>query len=141
MPAIPGAAHAFVVAAVGPLRDLVLTVPDGRGGNAVAWEHVFNFAVDGSAPIPLGYLNPDDEPLQWSPDGSLLFVRRGAAWPAAVDRVNTATGDRRSWMTIQPADPAGVETVIRIVITPDGKSYCHDYVRVLSELFVVEGLK
>ena len=29
----------------------------------------------------------------------------------------------------------------RILVTPDGKSYCHDYVRILSELFVVEGLK
>ena len=25
-----------------PTRDLVLTVPDGRGGSAVAWEHVLN---------------------------------------------------------------------------------------------------
>ena len=40
MPAVPGATDAFVVAAVDPPRDLVLTVPDGRGGNAVAWEHV-----------------------------------------------------------------------------------------------------
>ena len=101
----------------------------------------FKFAVDGSAPIPLTYLDRDDEPLQWSPDGSLLFVRRGGAWPAAVDLVNAATGDRRPWKTIQPADPVGIDTVVRILVTPDGKSYCHDYVRVLSELFVVEGLK
>jgi hypothetical protein len=40
MPAVPGARDAFVVAAVDPPRDLVLTVPDGRDGNAVAWEHV-----------------------------------------------------------------------------------------------------
>ena len=39
MPAIPGATDAFVVAAVDPPRDLVLTVPDGHGGNTVAWEH------------------------------------------------------------------------------------------------------
>src|SRR5262245_14902770 len=39
MPAIPGAGDAFVVAAVDPPRDLTLTVPDGRGGHAVAWEH------------------------------------------------------------------------------------------------------
>ena len=39
MPAVPGAKDAFVVAAVDPPRDLVLTVPDGHGGNAVAWEH------------------------------------------------------------------------------------------------------
>jgi pimeloyl-ACP methyl ester carboxylesterase len=40
MPAIPGADDAFVVAAVDPPRDLILTAPDGHGGNAVAWEHV-----------------------------------------------------------------------------------------------------
>ena len=42
MPAIPGANDAFVAAAVDPPRELVLTVPDGRGGNAVAWEHVLD---------------------------------------------------------------------------------------------------
>ena len=47
MPAIPGASDAFVVAAVDPPRDLVLTVPDGRGGNAVAWEHVLDSLPDG----------------------------------------------------------------------------------------------
>jgi hypothetical protein len=40
MPAVPGAEDAFVVAAVDAPRDLVLTVPDGHGGNAVAWEHL-----------------------------------------------------------------------------------------------------
>ena len=39
MPAVPGAQDAFVVAAVDPPRDLVLTVSDGRGGYAVAWQH------------------------------------------------------------------------------------------------------
>ena len=39
MPAVPGATDAFVVSTVEPPRDLVLTVPDGHGGNAVAWEH------------------------------------------------------------------------------------------------------
>ena len=118
-----------------------LATPDSRYVVGRTAEHVFKFAVDGSASIPLTYLDPDDEPLQWSPDGSVLFVRRAGAWPATVDRVNTATGDREVWKTIEPADPAGIEAVIRILITPDGKSYCHDYVRVLSELFVVEGLK
>jgi len=46
MPAVPGATDAFVVAAVDAPRDLVLTVPDGHGGNAVAWEHVLE-RIDG----------------------------------------------------------------------------------------------
>jgi hypothetical protein len=47
MPAVPGAQDAFVVAAVDPPRDLVLTVPDGHGGIAVGWEHVLD-------PVPGG---------------------------------------------------------------------------------------
>ena len=39
MPAVPGATDAFIVAAVECPRDLVLTAPDGHGGNAVVWEH------------------------------------------------------------------------------------------------------
>jgi hypothetical protein len=47
IPAVPGAKDAFVVAAVEPYRHLVLTVPDGHGGNAVAWEHVLQ-PLDGN---------------------------------------------------------------------------------------------
>jgi len=47
MPAIPGATDALVVAAIDPPRDLVLTVPDGRGGSAVAWEHLLDPLPDG----------------------------------------------------------------------------------------------
>ena len=46
MPAVPGATDAFVVAAVEPPSDLVLTVPDGHGGHAVAWEHLLD-PIDG----------------------------------------------------------------------------------------------
>jgi hypothetical protein len=34
-----------------------------------------------------------------------------------------------------------VDSVRRILVTADGKSHCHDYVRILSELSVVEGLR
>ena len=59
------------------------------------------------------------------------------SWTASMSRL----GGREAWKTIQPADPVGVDIVVRILVTPDGKAYCHDYVRFLSELFVVEGLK
>jgi pimeloyl-ACP methyl ester carboxylesterase len=47
MPAVPGAADAFVVTSVDPPRDLILAVPDGQGGTAVAWEHVLD-PLDGN---------------------------------------------------------------------------------------------
>ena len=40
MPAVPGAADAFIVATVDPPRDLVLRVADGHGGTGVSWQHV-----------------------------------------------------------------------------------------------------
>lgn len=118
-----------------------MTTPDGR--HVIGWTggRLFKYAVDEGAPVPLTYLNADDRPLRWSPDGSGMYVWRTAAWPPVVDYVNASTGQRALWKTIQPADPVGVDSIIRILVTPDGRSYCHDYVRILSELFIVEGLK
>jgi hypothetical protein len=46
MPAVPGMKDAFVVTTVDAPRDLVLTVPDGHGSHAVAWEHLLE-PIDG----------------------------------------------------------------------------------------------
>jgi Tol biopolymer transport system component len=118
-----------------------LATPDSRYVIGHTRGQVVKYAVDGSAAIPLTYLTSDDVPLQWSADQSLLYVRRMGQWPPVVDRVSTTTGKRERWKTLQPADPSGVDSVIRILVTPDGKSHCHDYVRILSELSVVEGLR
>jgi eukaryotic-like serine/threonine-protein kinase len=118
-----------------------LATPDSRYVIGQQKGRAVKYPVDGSTPIPLTYLDSDDVPLQWSADESVLYVQRTEVWPPAVDRVSTKTGERMRWKTIQPADPAGVDSVLRILITPDGKSYCHDYVRILSELSIVEGVK
>ena len=75
MSAVPGARDAFVVATVDPPWDLVLTVPDGRGGAAVAWEHVL-------------------EPL---PGGRTRLIVRGRASSRWLDlaRATPPTGHRR----------------------------------------------
>jgi hypothetical protein len=40
-----------------------------------------------------------------------------------------------------PPDPAGVEYVGPVLPTPDGKAYVYGYRRLLSDLYLVEGLK
>jgi dipeptidyl aminopeptidase/acylaminoacyl peptidase len=118
-----------------------LSTPDGRFVvGAIAGARQFLFPVDGGAPVPLTATAPGDLPLQWSDDGRMLYVRRARAWPPVVDRITISNGHRETWKTIKPADPVGVDTVERILVTPDGKTYCHDYIRLLSDLFVVEGL-
>jgi hypothetical protein len=117
-----------------------LATPDGR--YVIGWtaERLSMYAVDAGAPVPMAFLNADDRPVQWSRNGSVLYVWRTDAWPPAVDRVTVATGERQTWKTLQPSDLVGIDSVIRILVTPDGRSYCHDYVRLLSRLFIVEGL-
>lgn len=129
--------------AISPERTATvgLATPDGRFVIGRTGAQRLLYPVDGGEAVPFPSLAPADTELQWSPDGRLLYVRRGGAWPPVVDRIDVSTGRREAWKTIQPADPVGVDIVIRILVTPDGTAYCHDYVRFLSELFVVEGLK
>jgi hypothetical protein len=42
---------------------------------------------------------------------------------------------------LMPGDPAGVETIGPILLTPDGKTCVYGYHRTLSDLYLVEGLK
>jgi hypothetical protein len=44
LPAAPGATDAFVVAALDPPFELLLTAPDGHGQLAATWEHVLDRA-------------------------------------------------------------------------------------------------
>jgi hypothetical protein len=69
MPALPGARDSFIVAAIEPQRDLVLTVPEAGGGVLVSWEF---------------FLEPHA-------DGARLLVRGrvGAMWPPRVARAPT----------------------------------------------------
>ena len=117
-----------------------VVTPEGRFVIGALSARRFLFPVDGGEPVPFPIMAPDDTALQWSSDGRLLYVRRNRTWPPVVDRIDVSTGRREAWKTIQPADPVGVDNIFRIVVTPDGNAYCHDYVRFLSELFIVEGL-
>ena len=60
----------------------------------------------------------------------------------AVDvmRVDLAGGRRELFKKIGPPDPAGV-SMYNVVFTPDGKYYAYAYINLLSELYLVEGLR
>lgn len=80
-------------------------------------------------------------PVAWAAGGRELLVRREAELPAKVYRVDVATGRRELWKELVPNDPAGVMQVLGVVATPDLDELAHTYLRVLTELQVVDGLK
>jgi len=121
------------------LSAIVLT-PDGKTVAALdAGQRIVLVPVEGGPPRPLPAFAEGDRPVRWSVDGS-LFVAQGNM-PVDISRVDVATGRRSSWKRLAPPDPAGVYRLGPIVLTPDGKSYAYGCYRVLSDLYLVEGLK
>ena len=61
--------------------------------------------------------------------------------PARVFKLDVATGKKELWKELAPSDRAGLNAIARPVITADGQTYAYSYLRVLSYLQLVEGMK
>jgi dipeptidyl aminopeptidase/acylaminoacyl peptidase len=85
--------------------------------------------------------NADDRPVAFSSDGRSLWLFRRGEVPAHVEQLDIASGERRPWKTLAPSDVNGVYSIIEFQITPDGKSYFYSYTRLLSQLYLVTGLR
>lgn len=80
-------------------------------------------------------------PLFWDEAGVRLYARDGTDLPARIVTIDVATGARRPWVDVRPSDPVGISDAFTLVGTPDGEAYAYSFIRTLSELFVVEGLR
>jgi len=132
-----------------PVGTLCYPVP-GRG--PLTCEHVKDDqgqmvvselrSLDGGDPQPAPWIGPDEQLVAWSTDGGHAFVAYRVAPPFRVFRVDLATKRREPWLDSAPADPAGiVPLLIQTTLTPDGRYYAYGYLRELSDLFLVEGLR
>jgi len=100
------------------------------------------YPVDATAePSIVPAIEPGEVPIAWSADGASLFVYRPTVLPATVTRVTLATGAREPWKQFSPTDPAGIYKIAPICITPDGKAYAYNALRLLGDLYVADGLK
>jgi WD40 repeat protein len=115
--------------------------PDGRfvAGMSAA-ETIVLYPMDGTAPLPVAGVEKGEIPIQFSADGTSLFVYRPTTLPARVHRITLATGQRELWRELTAADPAGVYKIAPVVIAPDGNAYAYTALRVLSELYLTEGV-
>jgi eukaryotic-like serine/threonine-protein kinase len=99
------------------------------------------YPVAGGDPVPFPVKLADDElVMRFEADGKSVLVRTRAV-PVKVSRVFLDSGRRELVRQIAPPDPAGVLTIAGIAFTPDCKSYAYSYSRLLSDLWVVDGLK
>ena len=130
-PISPEGVSPFVV--LSPKGDSVAsTGPDG---------HVYLYSIDGGNPVPVKGTEAGEMPTGWSGDGKSLFVYRFGEIPAKVFQVDLSTGQRKLWKELVPSDSAGIDTIRGLDLSVDAKSYIYGYIRTLSDLYMVEGVK
>jgi len=116
--------------------------PDGRQVAGVGPdEKGYFFPIGSGEPKVIPGLLAGEAPVGWTADGRSLYVYRGGELPAKVYLLGIASGRRTLWKQLMPPDPAGVEYVGPVLPTPAGKAYAYGYRRLLSDLYLVEGLK
>ncbi|MGC1435468.1 MAG: protein kinase [Terriglobales bacterium] len=124
------------------VNPTVVISPKGDFAASVGPDHkVYLYPIAGGEPVLVAGTQPDEAPTGFSADGRSLYVFRFGEIPAKVFQLELATGKRTLWKELVPADAAGIDTVRGITITPDAKAYVYGYIRTLSDLYLVEGLK
>lgn len=113
-------------------KYLAARAPDGK-----RWI----YPLEGGDPQPLGVaLSNAETPEEWEPDGkSLLVEQRGN--PVVIWRVFLNSTRREKLKTLVPSDAAGIVSVAGARFSADRKTYAYTYFRILSDLYVVDGLK
>jgi serine/threonine protein kinase/Tol biopolymer transport system component len=116
--------------------------PDGKAVVARGPDQrLYLYPAAGGEPSAIPGLTPEDTPSGWSADSRFLYVFRRRELPAKVYRLEVATGRKELWRELMPSDPAGVAFISPPRIAADGQSYSYAYVRTLSDLYLVEGIK
>jgi dipeptidyl aminopeptidase/acylaminoacyl peptidase len=128
--------------------------PEGVNGNSFSispnsqWvaaigpdQRDYLYPVESGEPRLIPGANQGEQPITWSSDGRFLYVYQPGELPAHVYRVDIQSGQRTLWKDLMPTDPAGVENIGPILLTPDAKTCVFGYHRNLADLYLVEGLK
>jgi Tol biopolymer transport system component len=115
--------------------------PDGRVVAAVGADgRVTLFPIDGGPPRLAPGAQPGERPFRFTPDGTALLVFREGEIPTAVHALDLASGRRQLLRRLMPQDAAGVTQINPAFMAADGGSYVYSYRRVLSDLYLAEGL-
>ena len=104
-------------------------------------EKAYFYPLAGGEPRAVPGIEVGEQPIQWSDDGRAIYFYKPGDLPAKVYRLDLSTGHKTLWKELMPSDSAGVSRIGPILITPDGKSCLYGYHRILSDLYLVEGLK
>jgi hypothetical protein len=115
--------------------------PDGKmiAGNGLNGGGGWLYPIKGGEPRPIPGLQGEN--FTWSSDPRLLYVYKWKQSSVKVYRLNILTGQREFFREMTPPDVAGLSNISNIHFSSAGQAYVYSYTRVLSELYLVNGLK
>jgi DNA-binding winged helix-turn-helix (wHTH) protein/dipeptidyl aminopeptidase/acylaminoacyl peptidase len=122
--------------------SLCLASRDGRvvAGGDVAGGGVRLYPIDGGEPRLIPGLLPG-ESFVWTADPRFLYVYHPRRMPVRVFRLNVATGERQLFRELNPPDPAGLGDITQVLFSTDGQVYVYRTTRLLSDLYLVDGVE
>jgi Tol biopolymer transport system component len=113
-------------------KSVTVSGPDSR---------IYLYPLAGGEPTALTGLTMAYRPIRFSADGRALYCQEQSTIPSKIMRYDMVSGRLEPWKEVVAADTAGLSAVSRTVLTPDGKTYAYSYLRILSYLQLVDGMK
>jgi DNA-binding winged helix-turn-helix (wHTH) protein/Tol biopolymer transport system component len=98
------------------------------------------YPLDGGAPRPITGLQTE-EVFEWTSDPRFGYVYQRKTAPVKIYRLNIENGQRQLFKEIDPADETGLYDMSHLMVSADGRAYVYGYTRLLSELYLVSGVK
>jgi Tol biopolymer transport system component len=115
--------------------------PDGRRAVIPGTRGEFGIRSLGPESSPAAQaIESGEHPIGWTRDGRGLYVFRQDGRRAEIKLMDLDTGMRMPLRLIESQDPAGLIHFGPVLVTPDGSAFAYNYFRILSDLYVVEGL-
>jgi hypothetical protein len=115
--------------------------PDGKAAWLVNNDgQPYLFPIAGGYPQPLRGVLPNENFVVWAPDRRALYVSSASGIPQRIWRVDLSTGMRTLWKEVFPSQAAGVR-LSQVAATPDGRTILHSYAQLLTNLYIVEGIR
>jgi eukaryotic-like serine/threonine-protein kinase len=131
-------------------KEMRPLLPEGIRGGLPSPDGKLLFGIDGNTPKiytmsgtevrALPQLGPDDVPDRWAADGKSLFIWNCGA-TARLDQMDVNSGRRTSVTVIRPPDTTGIVGYTHCRTSKDGKAHIYSAYRLLTDLFVVNGLR
>jgi eukaryotic-like serine/threonine-protein kinase len=114
--------------------------PDGKLISGMDATGMKLYPLDGGAPRSITGLQPG-EFFDWTSDPRFGYVYERKTAPVKIYRLNLQNGQRQLFKEIDPVDETGLYDMSHLLMSADGRAYVYGYSRLLSELYLVSGVK